>query len=542
MSLDLYERFLANPSASMLSGASSLNYITTLMTINDAPTIIKHLSTQNQQLTKKEERVLDSIAGDNGLCLDVETTLEFRTSGGAYLPGLDDNFLVDRVVTFPVVHIVHFDANQKIQQIRLYWDQGSLLKLVDVIGSRARNWPIRDGKDQARLIASSASSFARTATGRAVSPHKITATSARDPNEIVITSRGHSDSTGSKNGVRDPRASSDLFAPQETHRELSHPPGIAPRDSAKPPPRDWQELFAGDDPSPTTTGRSAAGGKKSVENPIAPKGGSGKNFQPSRLFDNDTPQSDNAGTPQQSPERFRKPHPTKYDHFAFDDGSEEPQQPQPKAAPLRPITSKHASQWDFEDFVTPENVPTKPRGHNVRHFGFGEEDGNSGESPVKHPNVVQPRPDTAPHFEMQDDGTHKGQQQNQPLGNVTNINDHRKDVDSQLDVNDKSPATRDKKDTKPAAEDRKQAVKMMDSNWDTYDQSPDQGRKENMPRGSKNTGIKTAGNGMGGKKGSSRVWGFGDDNDGEEAGGLNPGKFIAGKKQQAPAEHSLWDY
>ena len=99
----VYQSFLANPNASALNNDASLNYITTLTTINTAAAIIKHHAAHQNVLTKKEERVLSCIEGDGALCLDVETTLEFMTGGGAYLPGLDDNFLADRVVTFPMV-------------------------------------------------------------------------------------------------------------------------------------------------------------------------------------------------------------------------------------------------------------------------------------------------------------------------------------------------------------------------------------------------------------------------------------------------------
>lgn len=102
----IYQSFLATPSAVALTSHASLNYITTLTTINDATAIAKHLTSQTSTLKKKEEKVLSSIEGDNAICLDVETTLEFVTGGGAYLPGLDDNFLADRVVTFPVVRLL----------------------------------------------------------------------------------------------------------------------------------------------------------------------------------------------------------------------------------------------------------------------------------------------------------------------------------------------------------------------------------------------------------------------------------------------------
>ena len=99
----LYQSFLASPNASALNNNASLNYITTLTTINTAAAIIKHHTAHQKALTKKEEKILSCIEGSDALCLDVETTLEFITGGGAYLPGLDDNFVADRVVTFPMV-------------------------------------------------------------------------------------------------------------------------------------------------------------------------------------------------------------------------------------------------------------------------------------------------------------------------------------------------------------------------------------------------------------------------------------------------------
>lgn len=100
-----YQKFLASPSADALAEHASLNYITTLTTINDSLAILKHLTAQAKQLNKKEEKTIGAVEGNNGLCLDVETTLEFVSGGGAYLPGLDDNFLADRVVIFPVVSL-----------------------------------------------------------------------------------------------------------------------------------------------------------------------------------------------------------------------------------------------------------------------------------------------------------------------------------------------------------------------------------------------------------------------------------------------------
>jgi len=98
-----YGAFLASPSSGALADNAALHYITTLTTINDAPAIIKHLSVQEKLLKKKVQKVLSAIENDNALCVDVETTIEFIAGGGAYLPGLDDNFVSDRIVTMPMV-------------------------------------------------------------------------------------------------------------------------------------------------------------------------------------------------------------------------------------------------------------------------------------------------------------------------------------------------------------------------------------------------------------------------------------------------------
>jgi len=466
-----------------------------------------------------------------------------------------------------------------------------LLKLVDVIGARARNWPIRDGKDQARLIASSVASTLKAPSNGAES-HETSPTRSRNPGEVIITSRNQSPPKET-NITGDPDASLALFGPRDSNQETSHPVAIAPRASAKPPPRDYHDLFVGQD---SDSGRAETPradlpqkDNRAAGNMIAPKGGAGKHYQPSRLFDDEIPQPGTSGEPQQSPDRLKKPDPKKYNHFEFGDGSdaqEQQQQEQPKTMPTRP-KSKHQSQWDFEEFATPEKVPLKIRGQDVRHFGWSDDDGANVESPVKHPKVAHPRRDAQTNFEFKDDGTpagdrrppghprggqsHKnglGLYQNNlyddtalpsspekktahPLSTVTNIKDRKKDFDPHFTMTD-SPMPKDNGSdgNRTITEDRQKAVKMMEASWDTYDQSPGQPKqstKENYSIGANsstmNTGIKTGGDGMGGKKGGpGRSWGFGDDSDGEEAGGVNRGKFMAGKRQQAPEESNFWDY
>ena len=98
-----FKQFLASPNTSLLAHNASIHYITTLVTYNGSAEIVKHLNSQGHQLKKKKEDFLDVVEGQNALAAEVETTIEFLTGGGAYLPALDDNFLADRTVTFPIV-------------------------------------------------------------------------------------------------------------------------------------------------------------------------------------------------------------------------------------------------------------------------------------------------------------------------------------------------------------------------------------------------------------------------------------------------------
>lgn len=529
------------------------------------------------------------------------------------------------------MHIVHFDSSQKIQQVRLYWDQGSLLKLVDVIGSRARNWPIRDGKDQARLIASSAAG---------VTQNNVPATekSTGDMNQAALTTKPRSQS---KNVTRDPHASLTLFAPREEEEDSSAPAAVAPRASAKPPPRDYHDLFVGNesDASPASKEKIASPQKENMTpGPIAPKGGAGKNYQPSRLFDTDNAQPGAPGTPIESLGKFIKPDPKKYNHFEFGDGNEKQK---PMAA--RP-KSKHQNNWDFADFMTPDKVNIKIRGQDVRHFGWSDDEPVM-DSPAKHPAVAKARPDANTNFEFQDDGTPGGERRpGHPRGQgnmkgfgmyqndvfndsdrppspekkghpLANLEDRRKNFDPHFSMTDDSPSQSANVNKQPVPEARAKVIQQMDAQWEASDQSPGphptskigdvinptSGDKENILNGGGNkhigikssgdgmggkkgagrswgfgddspdpqavsktgdrtnlisegkenisngggknhVGIKNGGDGMGGKKGAGRSWGFGDDSDEDGVGGLNGGKFQASKIQQAPKDSGFWDF
>jgi hypothetical protein len=113
---DSYDRFLANPSTGALASSATLHYITTLTSIQDATAVVKHWAAQEKQLKKKSQKIIDAVEGSHALSVDVETTIEFLSGGGAYLPGLDDNFVSDRTVTFPMVRLqpeCTYDAEKK---------------------------------------------------------------------------------------------------------------------------------------------------------------------------------------------------------------------------------------------------------------------------------------------------------------------------------------------------------------------------------------------------------------------------------------------
>lgn len=99
----VYQGFLADPKSAPLAPDVSLIYITTTTRFDQAETVVNHLSKQQKIVKKKSEDIISVIEGPDSLCLDIETTLEFVEGGGAYLPSLDDNFLADRVATFPTV-------------------------------------------------------------------------------------------------------------------------------------------------------------------------------------------------------------------------------------------------------------------------------------------------------------------------------------------------------------------------------------------------------------------------------------------------------
>ncbi len=408
-------------------------------------------------------------------------------------------------------HIIHFDAQHKISQIRISWDQASLLRQTEVIGSRGKNWPVFDGKDQIRLITTSAAAPERPATPR-----------GRSDTQSTVSSRNVSPS---KKHIRDPYASLDLFSPKvdDENQPFVAPNPVPPRASARPPPREMSELFAAghEDHEPGSPKKAP------VQPVVAPKGGSNQKFAPSRLFAEETDEPAAVGY---------KSNPAKYNHFHLGDVIEDdPMQHRESdnhnnktAVPLRAKTNKHQSQWDFEDFVTPAKTALKVRGQDVVHFNLNDDSSGletpnaknmagrgrrENEShfelqddgtPVPRHVVPKPRKDAESHFELKDEATPAPNRtssrpassaenrsglytnlfdadnsvrphEQAPLATITSNTFRKNDFDSHFAMSDVSPANeKANNENNHAGGNHKKAAERMDAHWDSYDQSPDQ--------------------------------------------------------------------
>ncbi|MCJ1311367.1 hypothetical protein MMC25_005038 [Agyrium rufum] len=542
--LSTYESFLKRPSETQLSADAGLHYVSTLTSFHGPKSIVKHLQGQQTLLKKKAETVLSDVSGSNKLALEVETMLQFVNGGGAYLPDLDDNFVTDHSAVIPILHLVNFDESGAIQQIRLYWDQACLLRSVNIIGARGNNWPIKDGKDQINLINSSISVANKQHTNGSSNQAKV-----QKQEDVYTNSRPISPTKGGfKSG---PRENLTLFErnalaeKEDTQKVAPYAPA-----SAKPSAREYSELFVGQDPESPSKGAS---GK---ENVVAPKIGAGKNFRPSRLFEDD--EAAESARPPPSPKKMQS---GQREHFQF--GEEEEKIPQPTKPRAK---SKGASNLDFEEFNTPVKVPQKQHKQNVPSFSLGNDDEEEEPSKSHKPSHSYGGPSrgSQSQYEMRDDGNTEGSRRaaGNPRGpgpkftnmsmhhnnfwdqndhsnsppsysaansGATSLQDRHKDFDPHFEIKDNSPGLAQKsasETNRPLPDGKSKALKTMAAQWEVHDSSPNEkprgiktagdgmgGRLGGeSARGKENMGIRIAGNGMGNRAGTTqRHWGFGDE-------------------------------
>jgi hypothetical protein len=439
---------------------------------------------------------------------------------------------------------VTFNEEGKISQIRQQWDQGSLLKQMDIIGKTGRNWPIRDSREQLTLIQSCLKSAG-------MAPAK-----AESHNDVVIRTRG-----SSNNAMRDPHASLQLFGNREELEAAASESIVSPYAGHRKGQRSFADVL-GDDPS----GEHYQGEHNRHRSASPSKAGQGKNVQPMRIFEGQE-HIEEEETPQTNKSKYIKPNPQKYNHFDFADGSDPQDRPAPGVSLEDRPRSKHDSQWDFQDFTTPHKVqPTKQyRAQDVRHW-------DTEASTVEDDSAQQvgrARRDAETHFELQDDGEklpHQERANARPrgsmhndghglyknktfdqevatpdkraLGNITNLKGRGNDFDPHFAMTDESPAPESSR-SHHIPEGRMKAVKMMDANWSSYDKSPTTQKENQRGEGRflDDNSINIAGDGMGGRKGTNRDWLYG-------GGGDETPKPAPRKTNPAAAQNqkSFWDF
>ncbi|KAL4786655.1 hypothetical protein BJX76DRAFT_96789 [Aspergillus varians] len=496
---DVYQRFLADPRSAPLASDASLIYITSTTEINGSDKVIRHLTNQ-QEVKTNFQTVIDAIQGSNALSLDVDTSVQFVTGGGAYLPNLDETFLFDRVATFPTIHIVRFNAQNEIQSVRIHWDQASLLKQVEVIGNRARSWPVRDADKQTRLIKLSSASAP-------VDNRPSTVTRAK-PSFTGQSEAPEAPSSPGKKHIKDPYAADSLSELLSPSKDRAEPAQGRRAPASTKPPRDYSELFVGDEgdddapdasPSrPRVLHRKLGAGKNfrpsrifepeegedlQEGTPVAPKAGAGNKFGPSRIFDDDET------APREKPEQIAyRANPKRFDHFEVggDNSSREIKAPASRAG------SRHTNNWDFEDFSTPQKPQRRPQGQEIRHFGWSDDEPEQDTPPAK-PRVVQPRRDAETHFHLTDGDEEQGHKrilksyQNKGLSLYN---------DTLYSEADEEEAEEDSK--KQAIKERPLSIshngpnrkKDFESHWDGSEEEEDVSHENKKPTGDRMTALK----------------------------------------------------
>lgn len=427
-------------------------------------------------------------------------------------------------------------------QIRLQWDQGALLKQLEIIGKTGRNWPIKDSREQLAVIQSTV----RSAAGAAVAAQ----------GDLPVRNRG--DST---NIMRDPHATLHMPASREEIDAEAATRVMAPYGGQqRPQQRSFTDLIG----EVTEEQMSPSANRSRHMSPA--KSGQGKNHQPMRLFPGQEDSADQDTPKGKSSQQGIRPHPTKYDHFDFSDGTDPSDAAAIAAAPAqRPQKAgqgNHNSQWSFDDFTTPAKAKASRavRGEATRHW---DTEGDIVDKTAAHP-AGKARRDAETHFELQDDGERvaqpgqanakpRGSMQNENLGlyknkvfdeddetptptntlsNITNLKDRGKDFAPHFAMTDDSPAPT-KGGSQPLLEGKQKTLKMMDSNWSNYDESPMTTVRKNATE-QEDQKINIAGDGMGGRKGTNRDWLY---------GASEPQAAPKPKGGSRPAaKQNFWDY
>ncbi|KAK9353200.1 hypothetical protein V1523DRAFT_411781 [Lipomyces doorenjongii] len=345
-----YVTFLNSPQATHLLPNARVTYVTSSQ-VFDGPEDILSNAILNARHVKKSEKIISTHIASNSIVLETVTTIEFVNGTGSYVTGLDKNFVVDNTVILPVIHSVIFEVD-KIKSIRLFWDQGTMLKQLNIIGSRGNFWPIVSGSDQEKLMIS----------------------------DVVPSSKPHVP-VGDKTEPFSPRKRFDISQLEpEIEVVLPRPAVIPTAASSKPQPRSFQDMIdsqAGPPPlSPRRQGKA----------PEAYDIFDEKNQQPlpARHMKGPAPTSENLSTP--SHIRAKRFTAKNFEaHFKFGTPDQKPSPYSKTRANMHPQPDE--LQWDYnaEKGIDETRVPGNGRRDMVSNFEFKDES----PAPAQHFNGIK---------------------------------------------------------------------------------------------------------------------------------------------------------
>ncbi|KAI9476444.1 MAG: hypothetical protein EXX96DRAFT_577197 [Benjaminiella poitrasii] len=97
----------------------------------------------SEKVNSVQETVYNTVACGHKLIEEVVWTVRFHSTECKWLlPHLEDSFMLNTTVQFPVTVSVAFDTtSHKIESIRYLWDQACVLKQLRVISDRFK-WPV----------------------------------------------------------------------------------------------------------------------------------------------------------------------------------------------------------------------------------------------------------------------------------------------------------------------------------------------------------------------------------------------------------------
>ncbi|KAJ8097913.1 hypothetical protein POJ06DRAFT_260455 [Lipomyces tetrasporus] len=397
-----YKAFLQSPQDTHLSGNARVTYVTSGQAF-DGPDAIISNAILNARHLKKSEKITSTHIGSDSIVLETVTTIEFVNGTGSYVTGLDKNFVVNNTVVLPIIHVVILDGD-KIKSVRLYWDQGTMLKQLNIIGSRGNVWPIVSGSAQEKLVISDA---------------------VPSTNPVPVVEKSESFS---------PRKHFDISQLEpEVAVALPRRASIAPAVPCKPQPRSFQDMIDSQDgpipPSPRRQGKAPE--THNIFNE--------KNQQPLpvRAMKGPARSSQNVSTPDQV--RAQRFNAKNFEpHFKFGTPDQKPSPYSKTRANMHPQPDEPKWDYDAEKGVDESHVPGNGRRDMVTNFELND----ASPAPAQRFNGIKiagngmgsrGKAQWSLNMNADDDGT----VQPKPVGNV------RKDLISSFQLTDSSPSQKE---------------------------------------------------------------------------------------------------